>query len=75
MPEFDNLHGDLLHGASALAEFPYGESKVSHRIYKLVDKEKLPHFRLGSTICARKSTLLLWIAEQQYGSVKQSSVV
>ncbi|WP_281061114.1 excisionase family DNA-binding protein [Mesorhizobium sp. M1E.F.Ca.ET.063.01.1.1] len=34
-------------------------------VYHAVSKGRLPHFRLGETLCARKSTLTNWIAEQE----------
>jgi hypothetical protein len=30
---------------------------------------RMPHFRLGATICARKSTLLRWIEDRERGCV------
>ncbi|CAH2409384.1 excisionase family DNA-binding protein [Mesorhizobium escarrei] len=53
---------DILRGADAIAKhlgFP------RRAIYHLVSKGGLPHFRLGETVCARKSTLSAWIEEQE----------
>lgn len=58
----DNLAADILRGADAIARhlgFP------RRAIYHLVSKGGLPSFRLGETVCARKSTLANWIAEQE----------
>lgn len=58
----DNLAADILRGADAIAKhlgFP------RRAIYHLVSKGGLPHFRLGETVCARKTTLSSWIAEQE----------
>ena len=60
-----SLVGDILYGADGIAEFLYGESKQRRKVYNLVETERLPHFRLGSMICARKSVLLAWIEAQE----------
>ncbi|RUU45006.1 DNA-binding protein [Mesorhizobium sp. M6A.T.Ce.TU.002.03.1.1] len=56
------LAADILRGADAIAKhlgFP------RRAIYHLVSKGGLPHFRLGETVCARKSTLGAWIEQQE----------
>lgn len=58
----DNLAADILRGADAIAKhlgFP------RRAIYHLVSKGGLPSFRLGETVCARRSTLANWISEQE----------
>lgn len=58
----DNLAADILRGADAIAKhlgFP------RRAIYHLVSKGGLPTFRLGETVCARKSTLTRWIQVQE----------
>lgn len=72
MSEPINFNEDLLRGASQIADFICGDPKETRRIYHLVDTQQLPHFRLGATICARKSTLLLWVAEQERTAIKQA---
>jgi hypothetical protein len=59
------IGGDILHGADAIAAFLYGNEKFRRKIYNLVETKRLPHFRLGSMICARKSVLLAWIKAQE----------
>lgn len=61
------LADDMLHGAKAIARFIYGDAspKNQRRIYHAADKLGMPTFNLGVTICARKSTLLKWIAAQE----------
>jgi hypothetical protein len=59
------LSGDLLYGADELARFLYGDRKFRRKVYNLVETNRLPHFRLGASICGRKSILLKWIAEQE----------
>jgi hypothetical protein len=65
-----SLAGDVLHGAEGIAEFLYGDGKLRRKVYNLVETARLPHFRLGAVICARKSVLLSWIAEQEFGLKK-----
>src|SRR5690242_13947676 len=60
------LSHDLLEGASAIARFVFGDetAKSRRRVYNLADQkrdDRLPVFRMGTQICARKSTLLKWI--------------
>jgi hypothetical protein len=56
---------DLLRGADAIAEFLFGDAKQRRKIYHLTETSNVPHFKLGSMICARKSVLLKWIEEQE----------
>jgi hypothetical protein len=65
-----SLAGDILHGAEGIADFLYGDGKLRRKVYNLVETARLPHFRLGAVICARKSVLLSWIAEQESGLKK-----
>ncbi len=59
------LAGDLLRGAAALAEFIYGDAKERRKIYHHAEKGDLPLFKIGSTICGRKSVILQRIAERE----------
>jgi hypothetical protein len=59
------LAGDILHGADGIAEFLYGDRKLRRKVYNLVETARLPHFRLGAVICARRSVLLDWIQAQE----------
>jgi hypothetical protein len=65
-----SLAGDILHGADGIAKFLYGDRKLRRKVYNLVETARLPHFRLGAVICARKSVLLSWITEQEFGLKK-----
>ena len=59
----DNLpQADLLMGAGAIAEF-LGVTR--RQTYRLCYDATLPHFRLGGTVAARKSTLTAWLAAQE----------
>jgi len=61
------LGDDLLHGADAIAKFMFGDAKHRRKVYYLTGEatKGLPHFKMGSLICARKSTIMTWIAEQE----------
>jgi hypothetical protein len=56
---------DILYGADEIAEFLYGDKKFRRKVYNLVETGRLPHFRLGASICSRKSVVLAWIDEQE----------
>ena len=43
---------DILYGADGIAEFLFGHRKHRRKVYNLVETTRLPHFRLGATICA-----------------------
>lgn len=59
------LADDLLRGADEIAAFIFGERGSRRKVYYLVECTRLPVFRLGSTLCARRSVLLGWIAGQE----------
>lgn len=61
------LSDDLLRGANQIAKFMFGDVKHRRKVYYLTGEatKGLPHFKMGSVICARKSTLMNWIAEQE----------
>lgn len=59
------LAGDLLRGAEEIAAFIFGEGASPRKVYYLAECSKLPVFRLGSVLCARRSVLLQWIARQE----------
>ena len=71
-----NLSDDLLRGAGEIAGFVYGSPEHKRKIYHLANDAnvRLPIFRMGAVICARKSTLLAWIAEQESGPCARSSL-
>jgi hypothetical protein len=60
-----SLAGDILYSAYGIAMFLYGDAKLRRKVYNLIETGRLPHFRLGATVCARKSVLVAWIAEQE----------
>lgn len=63
--ESDGLGSDLLHGADAIALFLFGDKALRRKVYHLAETSRLPVFRLGSVLCARRSVLLAFIAEQE----------
>ncbi|MEZ2144928.1 hypothetical protein AAE026_21950 [Bradyrhizobium sp. DN5] len=71
---------DLLEGAEEIARFMFGSPAKRRRVYHLAAHSDLPVFRLGEIICARRSTLRTWIAEQEKttrskGSVRKSAPI
>ena len=67
------LADDLLRGADQIAEFVFGDPRQRRKIYHAAATSRLPTFRLGSMLCARKSTLLSWIAQQEANTGEASS--
>jgi hypothetical protein len=63
--EPNQLAGDILRGADEIAEFLFGTREDRRKVYYLAECTRLPIFRLGSTLCARRSVLLTWIAKQE----------
>ena len=61
----ENLSGDLLRGADQIAWFLFGDSRQRRRVYHLVQQSRLPVFRMGVTLCARKSRLVAWIEQEE----------
>jgi hypothetical protein len=66
-----DVAGDILRGADEIAQFLFGHQRYRRRVYNLVGRKQLPIFRMGPSICARKSVLLQWI-EAQEGASKGS---
>jgi len=61
-PEFAK---DILRGTEEIALFLFGRRELRRKVYHLAATSNLPVFKLGSLICARKSVLLKWVAEQE----------
>lgn len=64
-PKETTLSSDILYGAVGIAKYLYGHAKHRRKVYNLIETEKLPHFRLGAMICARRSILMQWITKQE----------
>lgn len=60
-----DLADDLLLGADAIAKFIFGPNGKRRQVYYLAAYARLPVFRLGTMLCARRSVLLNWIAMQE----------
>ncbi len=63
-----NLADDLLRGADAIAEFVFGSPDERRKVYYLTaiaKTRRLPVFRMGSVLCARKTKLMEWIEQQE----------
>jgi hypothetical protein len=59
------LVDDLLRGAFEISEFIFGDTRTyedRRKVYYLAECSRLPVFRLGSMLCARRSVLLNCIA-------------
>jgi len=63
-----DLTNDILRGADEIAAVLYGDKTLRRRVYHLAATQRLPVFRLGQVICARRSKLLAWIEEQEQGA-------
>jgi hypothetical protein len=68
----NELADDLLRGADKISEFIFGTPENRRKVYYLAESSRLPVFRLGSMLCARRSVLLKWIAGQE-GRVSPSA--
>jgi hypothetical protein len=67
-----DLKNDLLEEAEAIAEFMFGDPNRKRAVYHLASKRKLPVFKLGNRLCARKSALLDWISSQELAATKRA---
>lgn len=64
------LSHDLLRGAEEIAAFMFGSKKLRRKVYHLAETSRLPVFRLGSVLCARRSVLMAWIADQEQRALR-----
>lgn len=56
---------DLIYGADRIAAF-LGIGR--RQVYNASARHGMPVFRIGTTICARESTLREWLAEREHAS-------
>jgi hypothetical protein len=56
---------DLLRGAAEIAMFLFNDPLGRRKVFHLANSSKLPFFKLGGMICARRSVLLKWIKDQE----------
>ncbi len=61
----DQLADDLLYGAEEIAWHLFKGRKTRNTIYYLARRTNFPSFKIGATICARKSKIEQWIATQE----------
>ena len=66
----DNIAGDVLKGAQEIADF-LGEDRRC--VFYAIGRGTLPHYRIGQSIRARKSTLLAWLAAQETAKSKEAA--
>jgi hypothetical protein len=59
------LAHDLLRRADQIADFLFDDARQRRKVYHLAETSRLPVFRLGSKLCARRSVLMAWIASQE----------
>jgi len=60
-----HLSEDMLRGADQIAEYLFGSADDRRKVYHLAETSRLPIFRLGSVLCARRSVLMEWITAQE----------
>jgi hypothetical protein len=56
---------DMLRGAHEIAGFLFGDPKERRKVYYLAENSRLPTFKLGAVLCARKSTIMEWVKQQE----------
>jgi hypothetical protein len=64
-PPSHEFSADMLRGADQIAEFLFGDAGERRKVYHLAETSRLPLFRLGSVLCARRSVLLEWVRAQE----------
>lgn len=65
-----HLADDMLRGADEIADFVFGNKSQRRKVYHLAETSRLPVFRLGSVLCARRSVLMAWIADQEQRALR-----
>src|SRR5215469_17896259 len=64
---------DLLRGATAIALFLFDDPEQRRIIYHMFEKKRIPAFRVGKRIYARKSSLSIWIDRLEASQNESSS--
>lgn len=64
-PPPETREPDLLRGADEIAAFLLGDASERRRVYRLAATGAVPVFKLGATLCARRSVLLAWMTEEE----------
>lgn len=60
-----SLSEDTIRGASAIAEYAFGDASLRRRVYNLAATSNWPFHRQGSVLCIRRSALDRFIAAQE----------
>jgi hypothetical protein len=55
---------DLLHGADQISTFMFGTPDKVRQIYHLFEKHRLPAWKAGNTLYARKKTIIAWVGSR-----------
>jgi hypothetical protein len=69
--DLTSLGDDLLYGAGEISEFFYGDRtpKNVRRVYHQFENGRLPLFKIGMMLHARKSTLLRHCEEKERAAI------
>ncbi len=65
-------HSELLHGVRDIAGFL---GLTVRQVERHIAQSDLPVFRLGRTVCARRSSLDRWLAELEYQTCRWAEAV
>lgn len=71
MIEKSERESDVLEGAKSIAEFLFGAGASESRAYTAI-RRRLPVYRIGNRLFARKSKITRWIEQQENNSVHES---
>ena len=72
-PQPDRPNLRTVPGAAAISTFMFGAAYERRRVYWLADTGQLPVFRIGSILCARKSSILKAVELHERAAIAQRS--
>jgi excisionase family DNA binding protein len=64
MAEADNRPADLLYGVGAISEFLGVKRRAA---YHLIATNRIPHFKIGKTVCARRTAVAAALEQLEAG--------
>ena len=70
-----SLADDLLRGGEAIKEFIFGAGGKRSEVYyytsgnRAAEENRIPTFKIGKVVCARKSSILKWVEDQERASL------
>ncbi len=70
-PDVVPADGQILYGVKAIAGFMGIRDRQA---LGLIERGRLPHFRIGKIVCAKRAAVLLWIDVQEAASAKPEAV-